>query len=187
MADAPAGYAPAQKWLHWSMAAIIVLVMVPAGLTMTRLGEGETTNTLYELHKSVGLIAFSLAVLRAAIRLTRGAPPIEPDVPSWQRFAAYVSHYAMYMLIFLIPLTGWAATSACCPPVNLFWTVPLTLPVPHSEDLAKAIFRLHYGFVYTLIAIVAVHVAAALQHHFIRRDRTLVRMLPGGAPSSNIR
>jgi cytochrome b561 len=57
--------------------------------------------------------------------------------------------------------------------------VPLTLPVPHGEDLAKAIFRLHYGFVYTLMAIVAVHVAGALQHHLIRRDRTLVRMLPG--------
>ena len=58
--------------------------------------------------------------------------------------------------------------------------MPLTLPVPGDEDLAKAIFRLHYGFVYTLMPIVAVHVAAALQHNFVRRDRTLVRMLPGG-------
>jgi cytochrome b561 len=179
MTDAPKAYSLAQKWLHWSMAAIILLIMIPAGLTMTRLGEGETTNTLYELHKSFGLIVFTLAVVRAAIRLSRGAPPIEPGVPAWQRFAARVSHYALYMLIFLVPLTGWAATSACCPPVNLFWTVPLTLPVPNDEDLAKTIFRFHYGFVYTLMAIVAVHVAGALQHHFIRRDRTLVRMLPG--------
>jgi cytochrome b561 len=181
MADAPLGFAPIQKWLHWSMAAIILLIMIPAGLTMTRLGEGSTTNTLYEVHKSFGLIVFSLAVVRAVVRLTKGAPPIESDVPSWQRFAAYVSHYALYLLIFLVPLSGWAATSACCAPVNLFWTVPLTLPVPEGEDLAKAIFRLHYGFVYTLMAIVAVHVAAALQHHFVRRDRTLIRMLPGGS------
>lgn len=181
MADAPAKFSPSQKWLHWLTAAIVILVMVPAGLTMTRIGEGALTNTLYEVHKSFGMIVFGLAVVRAAIRLTRGAPPVEPDVPSWQRFAAYVSHYALYMLIFLVPLTGWAATSACCAPVNLFWTVPLTLPVPGGEDLAKAIFRLHYGFVYTLMAIVAIHVGAALQHHFIRRDRTLLRMLPGGA------
>jgi cytochrome b561 len=188
MANAPGTYAPVQKWLHWSMAAIIVLILIPAGLVMTRLGEGATTNTLYELHKSFGLIAFGLAVVRVAIRLGRGAPPVEPDVPAWQRFAAYVSHYALYMLIFLVPLTGWAATSACCAPVNLFWTVPLTFPVPGGEDLAKAIFRLHYGFVYTLMAIVAVHVAAALQHHFLRRDRTLLRMLPdgrGGASQGN--
>jgi cytochrome b561 len=101
-------------------------------------------------------------------------------VPAWQRFAAHVSHYALYMLIFLVPLTGWAATSACCKPVNLFFTVPVSLPVPDGMDLAKQIFRFHYGFVFTLMAIVAVHVAAALQHHFIRRDRTLLRMLPGG-------
>jgi cytochrome b561 len=184
MADAPSAYAPIQKWLHWSMAAIILLIMIPAGLTMTRLGEGATTSALYELHKSFGLIVIGLAVIRAAVRLARGAPPVEPDVPSWQRFAAYVSHYALYMLIFLVPLTGWAATSACCAPVNLFWTVPLTLPAPEGEDIAKAIFRLHYGLVYTLMAIVAVHVAAALQHHYIRRDRTLARMLPGGTNST---
>jgi cytochrome b561 len=86
----------------------------------------------------------------------------------------------MYMLIFLIPITGWIATSACCAPVNLFWTIPVTLPVTGGEDFSKAVFRLHYGFVYTLVGIVAIHIAAALQHHFIRRDRTLVRMLPGG-------
>jgi cytochrome b561 len=181
--DAPRSYSPAQKWLHWLMAAIIVLIMVPAGLTMTRLGEGPTTNTLYEIHKSFGVVVFSLAVIRAAFRLTRGAPPIEPNVPAWQRFAAHTSHYAMYLLIFLIPITGWVATSACCAPVNLFWTLPVTLPVPGGEDFAKAVFRLHYGFVYTLLGIVAIHVAGALQHHFIRRDRTLVRMLPGGEPS----
>jgi cytochrome b561 len=157
--------------------------MVPAGLTMTRLGEGPTTNTLYEIHKSFGVIVFSLAVIRAGLRLTRGAPPLEPDIPAWQRFAAYVSHYAMYMLIFLVPITGWVATSACCAPVSLFWTIPVTLPVGGGEDFAKAVFRFHHGFVYTLMAIVTVHLAAALQHHFIRLDRTLVRMLPGGEPS----
>jgi cytochrome b561 len=183
VADVARAYSPAQKWLHWLMAAIIVLIMVPAGLTMTRLGEGETTNNLYEIHKSFGVILFSLAVIRAAFRLTRGAPPIEPNVPAWQRFAAYTSHYAMYLLIFLIPITGWIATSACCAPVNLFWTVPVTLPVPGDEDFAKAVFRFHYAFVYTLMGIVAIHVAGALQHHFMRRDRTLIRMLPGGGPT----
>jgi len=181
MADRPLRYSPAQKWLHWLTAALVVLVMIPVGLTMTRLGEGETTNTLYELHKSFGVIVFSLAVVRAVLRLIRGAPPLEPGIPAWQRFAAHVSHYALYMLIILVPITGWVATSACCPPVNLFWTVPVTLPVTGGADFSKAVFRLHYGFVYTLMGLVAVHVAAALQHHFIRRDGTLRRMLPDAA------
>lgn len=151
--------------------------MIPAGLTMTRI-EGELKNWLYELHKSFGLIVFNLAVIRATLRWRRGAPPVEPDVPAWQRIAAYVSHYALYGLMILVPLTGWAATSACCPPVNLFWTVPLTLPVPGDENLAKAVFRLHYGLVYILAAVVLIHVGGAFQHHFVRRDRTLLRMLP---------
>jgi cytochrome b561 len=90
----------------------------------------------------------------------------------------------MYVLIFLVPLTGWAATSACCPPVNLFWTMPLTLPVPTDEQLAKRIFLFHYTFVFTLAAIVLVHISAALHHHFVRRDRTLLRMLPGTGRSA---
>ena len=184
MSDLPASYSPAQKWLHWLIAAIILLIMIPVGLTMPRLGDGSTKNTLYELHKSFGLIVFSLAVIRAAIRLSRGAPPLEPDIPAWQRRAAHASHYAMYALIFLVPLSGWAATSACCPPVKLFWTMPLTLPVPTDEHLAKRIFLFHYTFVFTLAAIVLVHIGAALHHHFIRRDRTLLRMVAGTEPSA---
>jgi cytochrome b561 len=60
----------------------------------------------------------------------------------------------------------------------------VTLPVTGGEDFSKAVFRVHKAFVYTLMAIVAIHVAAALQHHFIRRDRTLLRMLPGGAKAT---
>src|SRR5688500_4701253 len=138
MSDVPLRYSPAQKWLHWLMAAIIVLGMIPVGLTMTRLGEGETTNRLYEIHKSFGVIVFALAVLRAGLRLTRGAPPLEPGIPAWQRFAARVSHSALYMLIVLIPITGWVATSACCAPVNLFWPIPVTLPVTGGEHFSTA-------------------------------------------------
>lgn len=180
MTNAPGSYSSIQKWLHWVIAAMIVFIMIPAGLTMTRIGEGEIKNWLYELHKSFGLIIFTLAVIRAVTRWRRGAPPVEPEVPAWQRVAAYVSHYTLYALMILVPLTGWVATSACCAPVNLFWMVPLTLPVAGAEALAKTIFRLHYAFVYTLGAVVLVHVGGALQHHFIRRDRTLMRMLPEG-------
>lgn len=184
VADAPTSYSSAQKWLHWVIAAIIVLVMIPVGLTMTRIGDGPIKNSLYELHKSFGLIVFALAIIRAVVRWRRGAPPVEPDVPGWQRAAAYVSHYALYVLMILVPLTGWVATSACCAPVNLFWAVPLTLPLPLNDDVAKTVFPLHYAFVYALAAVLLAHVAGALQHHLIRRDRTLLRMLPDSSRRS---
>jgi Prokaryotic cytochrome b561 len=62
--------------------------------------------------------------------------------------------------------------------VNLFWTVPLTLPVPGEEVFSKAVFWIHFAFAFTLIGVILVHVAGALQHHVLRRDGTLIRMLP---------
>jgi len=176
--QAPNRYSPAQKWLHWSM-ALLILLMVAIGLTMTNLDDGAPKDRLYELHKSIGVTILALALVRLAVRWRRGAPPLEPGVPAWQGAAARASHYALYALIVLVPLAGWTATSSCCPPVNLFWTVPVTLPAPGGEAFSKAVFRIHFGLAFALIAVVAIHVAGALQHHLIRRDRTLLRMLPG--------
>lgn len=177
MTRSPDSFSPAQKVLHWGI-ALLIAVQVPIGLTMAGKDPSPVINTLYETHKSFGLVIFGLALVRAVLRWRRGAPALEPGIPVWQRAAAYASHYALYGLIVLVPLTGWAATSACCAPVNLFWTIPLTLPVSGGMDVAKTIFRVHYALAFILTATVLVHVAAALHHHFVRRDRTLLRMLP---------
>ena len=180
MSAPPHRYSGLQKTLHWTMAALIV-AQVAIGLTMTNIGEGPLTNTLFELHKSIGITVLALALVRLAVRARRGAPPFEP-MPEWQRRAANPSHTALYVLFLATPLVGWIATSYCCKPVNLFWTVPMSLPVPDAPTMEAAgwIFRIHIGLAIALVAVVAVHVAGALQHHFIRRDRTLLRMLPGG-------
>lgn len=179
MADTATSYSSAQKAVHWITAAFI-LALVPVGLAMANwMGEGALTNIFYELHKSFGILVFALALTRIALRWKRGAPPLVDGLPRWQRAAAMASHYALYGLIVLVPLSGWAATSACCAPVNLFWTIPLTLPVSGGMETAKAIFVVHYALAFTLTAIVLVHVGAALHHHWVRRDETLRRMLPG--------
>jgi cytochrome b561 len=170
-------YSGAQKTLHWTMAVLIVLT-IPLGISLTRF-EGSWMDALYELHKSVGLVILTLAAMRIAVRTCRGAPPLVEGLPGWQRAAAYVSHYALYVLIVLVPVTGWTATSIGYPPVRLFWTIPVTLPFAHDEKLAERIYAVHDVLAYTLAGIVAVHVAAALYHHFVRRDRTLLRMWPG--------
>jgi cytochrome b561 len=169
-------YSPTQKILHWASAALIV-TLLPIGVIMSGRDPDPVTNALYELHKSFGLTVFSLALLRVGLRFWWGAPPLVPGLPAWQRFAAHTSHYALYLLIVLVPLSGWAATSACCAPVNLFWTLPLSLPVSGGMETAKAIFQAHKLLAFLLAAIVIVHVAAALHHHIVRRDETLKRML----------
>jgi len=184
MRPVPDTYSPAQKALHWTTVAIVA-ALVPAGLSMANImDDGAVKNTTYELHKSFGLVVLSLAVARITLRLLRGAPPLVPGLPAWQRAAARTSHYALYVLLVLVPLTGWAATSTCCAPVNVFWTLPVTLPIDGGMDQAKPIFLVHYTLAFTLTAIVVIHAGAALHHHFVRRDDTLRRMLPAAASGS---
>jgi len=171
-------YSPPQKWLHW-LTAFFVVSLVTAGLIMTEIGDGQPKNILYELHKSLGLTVLGLTLVRIVVRVRRGAPPFVPGLPRWQRVAAHASHYALYLLIVLVPLLGWTATSVGFPPVNYFWTVPVTLPLPHDETLSERIFGAHKALAFTLVAVAGVHLSAALFHHFIRRDRTLLRMWPG--------
>lgn len=175
---APARYSTLQIAIHW-ISAIIIIGMFPIGLVMTRLGPGTTTNLLYELHKSFGLIVIGLVVLRLVVRAMSGAPPIARTIPPWQRIAARGTHVAIYILIVLVPLTGLAATSACCAPVNLFWTIPMTLPIYGGFDVARPIFLLHNVFSVTLAGILLLHAGAALHHHYVKKDDTLKRMMPG--------
>ncbi|KQT19806.1 cytochrome B [Methylobacterium sp. Leaf399] len=172
----PATYSTSQKALHWGI-ALLILVQVPLALAMTNVGEGALQNQLYEWHKSFGLVALALVAARVLVRLSRGAPGAEAGLPTWQRRAAGVSHAALYGLIVLVPLLGWAGTSACCAPVNLFWSVPLTLPISGGMPVGERILGVHTVAAFALVALVALHTAAALHHHLVRRDGTLRRML----------
>ena len=137
MSAAPVGYSAAQKALHWTI-AVIVFVMVPVGISMANImPDGPVKNSFYEMHKSFGIIVFALALIRICLRLWRGAPPLVAGMPEWQRAAAHISHYALYVLIVAVPLAGWVATSSCCAPVNVFWTVPVTLPVSGEEEFRQ--------------------------------------------------
>lgn len=171
-------YAPVQKGLHWTMAALIA-VMVVVGLLLPRIGPGPVTNLLFEVHKSIGIIVLALVAVRLVVRLRLGAPPLESDLPAWQQWAARISHVVLYGLMVVIPIAGWAATSGCCRPVNFLGLVPVTLPVPSGDAFSKPTFQLHFLLAFILIGVLAVHIGAALHHHFSRRDGTLRRMLPG--------
>lgn len=178
MAGIPQAYSGAQKALHWLM-ALLVVVMLAVGLSLPRLGPGPLTNTLYEIHKSTGMLLLALVLVRLALRFRRGAPPLDPTLPLWQRRAAAASHAALYGLLIVMPIAGWAGTSACCRPVEFLWTVPMTMPVPPGDAVTKPAFALHLALGLALIALIGLHAAAALHHHFVRRDDTLRRMLPG--------
>jgi cytochrome b561 len=183
MGTRPVSYSTGQKVLHWMIAALIVAQVIIGILIVQVLKPGPVTNVFYEVHKSFGLSILALALVRVAVRWRRGAPSMVEGLPVWQRVAARTSHYALYVLIVIVPLAGWTATSTCCPPVRYFWTVDVTLPVEVEEgedrmEAAKPIFRIHRTLALTLAGLVLIHAGAALHHHFVRRDETLRRMLP---------
>ncbi|MFE1601396.1 cytochrome b [Methylobacterium sp. ID0610] len=178
----PTHYSSVQKFLHWAI-ALLIFGLVPVAITMTNIGEGELQNRLFELHKSVGLTVLALALARILVRAARGAPGLVEGLPAWQRTAARTSHMALYGLIVLVPVLGWAGTSACCAPVAWFGLLSVTLPISGGMPVGERILSVHVVAAFLLVAVVLVHIGAALHHHFVRRDPTLRRMLPGtGTP-----
>jgi len=129
-------------------------------------------------HKSIGLTILGLAVIRLAWRSLNPSPPLPGDLKPHERLLARFSHAALYVLIIALPLTGWIMSSARGFPISWFNLVQLPDFVGKSKVLYGAMVVTHATLAIGLIAVLALHVAAALRHHFVLRDDTLRRMLP---------
>jgi cytochrome b561 len=181
MSDATAaapGYTPIARFLHWLIAAL-VLLMIPLGFVIAYEWGGPAQQFLYNLHKSIGATLIPLVVIRLLYRLTHPAPPLPRDIPAIQRFAAHATHSALYVLILVQPIVGYIMTSAYPAPVPFFGLFNLPAIWPSDRPLSEALSLVHRN-IGILIAIVAtMHIGAALHHHFVRKDRLLMRMISG--------
>jgi cytochrome b561 len=137
---------------------------------------------LYQLHKSVGVTILLAAVLRLAWRLTNRPPELPADMSGLERALAVGSHRLLYLLLLAVPLAGWALVSASVLdiPTVLFGVIPWPdLPgLPHKAPAEDAFKALHAWLAWGLLALVGLHAAAALRHHFVKRDPVLIHMLP---------
>lgn len=164
---------------HWLIAALIV-AQGAIGLTMVELSLSPTKIKVYALHKSIGLTVLALALLRLAWRAGNRAPREPLTTPRWQRIAARVSHVALYVLILALPLSGWLFNSASNFPLSWFGIVHLPSQTGHVAPALKAFaLSAHVTLFWILVAVLAVHIGAALWHHYDQRDDVLRRMLPG--------
>jgi cytochrome b561 len=173
----PGGYPASSKWLHW-LVSISVLTMIPVAIVMTRIESGPLQNWLYNFHKAMGVVIFVLMVARLINRIAVGAPAPEPGLERWQRAASSAVHGLLYVLLIAMAVIGYIANSAfgaTTPFFGLFEIPPL---VGHNEALSNRLFFLHRWMGYLTAALAALHIAAALQHHFVLRDGVLLRMLP---------
>jgi cytochrome b561 len=165
---------------HWIIAALIiggfaigwVMTGIP-GLTPTKL-------KYYSWHKWIGCTVFALAVLRVIWRATHRSPALTVAMPGWQRRAAEITHFLLYVLMLAIPATGYLYSSASNVPVVYLGLIPLPPLIAPNPQLKPLLQYTHIYLNYTLFMLVALHVAAALKHQFIDRDGLLSRMLPFG-------
>ncbi|MBI3507765.1 MAG: cytochrome b [Proteobacteria bacterium] len=177
-------YRPLARALHWIMAVLIVVqvvfgkIMVFDGPEPNLWATLTETYSLYDLHKLLGVTLLGLVLLRLANRIARDVPPDDPALEPWQRAAATLVHAWIYLLLIVVPLLGWIGVSLY-PALTLFDSFQLPALVHANKPASEPVLVAHAFAAYALIALAFAHVGAALFHHFIRRDETLRRMLPG--------
>lgn len=163
---------------HW-LTLVLIVAVVAIGLYMGDMPNSMAKLKTYALHKSLGLTVLGLTVLRLAWRLLVQAPAPLADIPAWQRRAASLGHAGLYLLLLLVPVTGWLYNSAANFPLQWFGLINLPALVAADPDLKALAHEAHELAFMTLMALLAIHAGAALWHHLGRRDATLERMLPG--------
>ncbi len=162
---------------HW-IVAVLVLGLFAQGLWLEDLGSDQRLFQTW-LHSAVGISLLVIAAAGFLWWLANAVPAESAATPNWQHHAARLAHWALYALIFAATLAGWALVGAMRKPVGIdlfgFISVPqLVGPGSGSHELLE---EAHELAAYALIALVVVHVAAALYHHFVLRDAVLLRML----------
>ncbi|UVK39462.1 cytochrome b [Mesorhizobium sp. AR10] len=170
--------------LHWAI-AIIFIGQFALGFVMVRLTSQRTAFELIQLHKSFGFLLLGLVILRIAWRLGNAAPALPRSVGALERRTAPIAHFALYAFQLALPLSGWALVSVSMleipsMPFNLF--VMPNLPLGLSDAAESFWTAAHWYLAYAGIGLVALHLVAALRHHFWLKDAVLTRMI---TPSSD--
>ena len=173
-----AHYTKTAKGLHWLM-AVLFFGMLGLGFYMQGLPLSPDKLKLYSWHKWVGVTVFLLALFRIAWRVTHQPPALPSSMPRLMQIAAHAGHHMLYMLMFLIPLSGWLMSSAKGFQTVWFGILPIPDLLEKNKLLGDLLQTVHVSLNYLFIAVLIGHIGAALKHHFIDTDDILTRMLPG--------
>ena len=163
--------------LHWLMLILIAVVYACIELKGNFPKGSETRELLKQWHFMLGLSVFALVWLRLLARALSPIPAIEPPLPTWQALPAKLMHLALYALMIGAPLAGWLILSAAGKPIPFFGLELPALLAP-NKGLAGDIKEIHETAAVVGYWLIGLHAAAALFHHYIRRDDVLRRMLP---------
>ena len=163
------------RLLHWTM-AVMVLAMLGIGVAMV--ASLANYHTLVSIHRPLGTAILVLVIVRFVVRKLSPLPPFPPTMSHLERRAASASEYAMYSLMFILPLVGWSMLSAARYPIMLFGSVDLPFILPHDAHLYAILRGTHTVLAYLLSLTILAHFGAILFHTLIVRDGILSRMVP---------
>ena len=170
-------YSSVAIWFHWGIAVLVI-----ANLAIGIGHDGvPALRRLMGAHQAIGIAVLALTALRIAWRLAHRAPPYPVAMPRWEKTVAAAVHWALYLLLIAMPVTGWLMVSGPGegPPRPLSWFGLFDVPrLPASAGAADKGHDAHGVLGWLMLALIVLHVAAALRHHLVRRDRVLARMAP---------
>ncbi len=175
--DTTGYYGRVTTFLHNRLIAVWVIFELVFGAILGFLPHGNVKRQLFTLHKSLGIVIILTALFFLFWRLSNPKPQWPPAMPIWERVLARMTHVLLYVLMILMPLSGWVMSTAAGKAPDFFWLFSFPLPlVPASKALARLCSELHYIFAWALTAVLLLHISGALKHHFIDKNNILTRM-----------
>ncbi|HJV69061.1 cytochrome b [Ideonella sp.] len=163
--------------LHWLMMALLAAVYASIELRGLFPKGSDPRTAMKALHFMLGLTVLGLAVVRLMARITAPTPRIEPEPSTWQKRLATLMHAALYGLMIGLPIIGWLLLSAKGTPIP-FFGLELPALIAPDKGLAEQLKEVHEALATAGYFLIGLHAAAALFHHYLVRDNTLLRMLP---------
>ena len=167
-------------WLHWSIGIAIIVIAAIEILRGELFPKGSFLREgLKALHDPAGTVVFALVIVRLAWRLTHAAPGMPESMRPWEQLLAKLTHYALYVMMILIPLGGIVFTLARGRPIDFgFFQIVYPLDQTIGRNAVRSLKGVHEFLGQAVLVVAFLHAAAALWHHYIRKDDILARMLP---------
>lgn len=170
-------YTATAKFLHWLM-ALLIIGLLALGFVMTEMPLSPQKLQVYSWHKWAGVTVFVLLLVRLSWRIAHRPPPLPWHMGRLEQAGAHLGHLVLYLLMIALPITGWLMSSAKGFQTVWFGVLPIPDLLAKDKALGDLLQQVHESLSWVLVALLVLHVVAALKHHFINHDDILTRMLP---------
>ena len=168
-------YSRTSRILHW-LTALLVVGLIIVGISLDKMPDGALKDAAFDGHRATGIVVMLLTLWRLADRTAHPPGPYRPPLPALQRLAAGIVHFSIYALLIVNPLVGLVGSWIYGAPLNVFWLFSVPSPFATNVKLAENILGCHSLLGWALAALLAIHIGAALFHHFILKDNVVRRM-----------